>query len=513
MKTYRCLSWVTVSTRQQSREDSPESQSRGNIQFAEHLSDYYPNCKGQVVAEIRLAGTRSIPSLEKACDRYPDQYGRLVEMIENREIDIIICRERERIGRKLGLTSQLADLCDANDVIILARNSSLPPTLDMSKIRADESRPIVAAVEGALSEAYVKRFIARSRDGREARVREKKLFSGHVPYGYQYTYDKDLNVTGISIVEDEAKVLSKFFDLYLDGHGEMYCAKYFNAIGVPSPTGKKWYRSAFTPFIKRVLVYAGYIDMYRNPDANGDHFLVEGIHPPVISLDTAKRVEKVRKNRSYTRAIPHSAFAGVCICVSCGKGMLAFTGRYKKVGDGGESVYKGYSCKNPECPKQAQIRDYVVREYVRSAIEILSSKAKINLPIGLLDAEERKSEIEQEIANLKKRMSELEGNKTTLLDLLLEKVIKKDIFIAKTDDINQQIERLSLEIDTKIDNLNLIADKASIYERLEEIRQSGLAYLAREKEDPESVSTWMKSRFRIYVKAGRGDNRVQIDYI
>lgn len=513
VKTFRCLSWVAVSTKQQNKEDSPEAQSKGNIQFAQQLGDYYPNCKGEVIDEIRLAGTRSIPSLEKACVRYPDQYGKLVRMIENREIDIVICRERERIGRKLGLTSQFADLCDTNDVIILARNSSLPPSLDIAKIKADESRGIVAAVEGALAESYIKRFTARSRDGREARVREKKLFSNRVPYGYQYVYDKDLNVIGIETVEKEAKVLSTFFELYLNGHGEYYCAKFFNAHGIESPAGGKWYRSAFTPFLKRIMIYAGYIDMYRDPDAKGDHFLVKGVHPPIISEETAMQVNRVRKSRSYTRAIPHTAFAGVCICVSCGKSMLAFTWKYKKANKVDESVYKGYTCKNEECPLQAQIRDYVVREYIRSAVEILSSQAHIDLPDGLLDAEKRRQEIQSELDALRIRTKELEENKDTLLDLLLEKRIKKDNYNQRVDDIEQQIERLTLEIDTKSDNLNQIDDKASIYDRLDEIRQSGLLYLAREKEDPEAVSMWMKAHFRIYVKPGRGDNRVRIDYI
>lgn len=513
MKTFRCLSWVAVSTDQQNREDSPESQSRGNIQFIDQLSEYYPGCKGEMAAEIRMAGTRSIPSLEKACVRYPDQYGKLVSMIENHEIDIIVCRERERIGRKLGLTSQLTDLCDNHDVIILARNSSLPPTLDITKIRADESRPIVAAVEGALAEAYVKRFMVRTTAGREARVRDKKLFSNRVPYGYRYVYDKELNILGIEMVEDEAKVLATFFELYLNGHGEYYCAKYFNAHKKESPTGGKWYRSAFTPFLNRVMIYAGYIDMYRDPGSKGEHFLVKGIHPPIISEEMAKQVIRERKSRSYTKAIPHTAFAGVCICTSCGKSMLAYTWRYKKANKVDESVYKGYACKNPDCPRQAQIRDYVVREYIRSAVEILSSQVDINIPIGLVDAEKRQKEVQAEIDTMRCLIKDLEESKDTLLDVLLSKRIKKETYNSKIDDIDQQIERLTMEIDTKIDSLNQIIDKASIHDRLDEIRKVGLLYLSREKEDPEAVSTWMKMHFRIYVSPGRGDKRVRIDYI
>jgi len=175
--------------------------------------------------------------------------------------------------------------------------------------------------------------------------------------------------------------------------------------------------------------------------------------------------------------------------------------------------FRYYTCKNEKCPRQAQIRDYAVREYIQKAIEILSSQAHIDLPEGLLDAEKRREEIQSEINALKSRALELEENKGILLDLLLEKHIKKDVYISKVADIEQQIERLMLEIDTKGDSLNQIADKASIYDRLDEIRQSGLLYLAREKEDPEAVSMWMKAHFRIYVKPGRGDKRVRIDYI
>lgn len=507
MPVVRCFSFVAVSTKQQGEQDSPESQSRGNIAFIEQLGKYYPGYEGRLVKEVRIVGTRSIPSLEQACERYPDEYGVMRDAITSGEIDIIVCRERDRLGRKLSLVSQITDLCDNYSVIILARNSNLPPSLNISHIKADESRPIIAAVEGALAETYVRRFLARSRDGREARVREKKLFTGHVPYGYTYAY-RENGEKAIVVVQKEADVLLKFFTLYMDGHGEQFCANYFNSEGVESPEGGKWYRSAFTPFLRRIMIYAGYVDMYREDRSNGEHFMVKGNHPPIISEDMARMIIRERKSRSYTRAIPHTAFAGICICTSCGKSMLAFTNRYKKANGADESVYKGYTCKNPDCTHQCQIRDYAVRDALREAIIRVAEK-KIDLSRRIGGVEQRIQSGQMAIDEIRKSIADAEDGKETLLDLLLEKKLIRQQYDSRIEKIDAQIKQLQSKLDIQQDELNQLKDKASVRERIEEIKQFGLAYLDREKIDPESVSSWMKRHFRIYVLPGRGNDRIR----
>lgn len=511
MKLYRCWSWASVSSQKQAHGASLDEQCEDNQRFVECLFRHYPNSRGILSGETRLIGTRSIPSLNEACLRYPE-YAKLVEMISNNEIDLIVCRDAERLGgRKLGLSSQLFDLCAANNIVVIQLAEVLPLSLDNKALRQDESGLIVTAVQGALSETYLRRFVARTKMGKEARVKKRKLFAGIAPYGYKYSND------GNSIVVDEGcrNTLLDIFQMYLSGHGEPQIALKLNEMGIPAPHGGKWYRSAFTPILKRIYVYAGFLEMYRHSD-NDDHIIVSGNHEALITTEIAEEIDRERKSRSATRSIPHTPFAGTCICTSCGKGMVAFKNRAKRA-DGSEAVHSGYLCRNPECRIPCQIPSRIIREHIEYAIRrvmTLRNDELLDDLRNLSDLNDSQARIRATINRLEKRIADAEDGQKILVDLLIGKRINRQTFDEKSAALDREISGVRDSLTEQWDEYNYLIGKLEIDKRLDSIRQEGMTILAKEKEAPELVSRWLRARVRLYIRPTKSAERVErIEYI
>lgn len=494
-KVVRCLSWVAVSSEPQAERSSPDDQSAGNRAFIENLSNHYMGYTGVWAGEIRLVGSRSILSLERAM-RAHKEYAQLVEMIEQKAFDVLIVAERDRLGREASLIIQIELLCLEFGIVVVPRHSSRPNSLDSAEVASNLGTTINATVEAALAKVYIQQLVRRRHDGMATRVQQKKLFASNVPYGYRYVYDEDGNVE-IVIDEQAAVVIHKIFTLYMQGRGAPYICQHLNELGSLSPRGKKWNTGGVASILNNVYVYAGKLEFNRRSRTGQPYALLDGNHPPIINEEDAKVIVAERQRRSVTRSIHHSAFGGICICSSCGQPMYSCTYHRR---DGSIQECK-LVCAGKNCEEPTTVREHLVADILRTAILTLRQHA--DLATLLPDDTDATEPIRLRLRMLRDEHAELVTKKARLLDIYLDGRLdrsefgrRQDILSARSERIEHEIQQLETEIDRAVDPN--IARR-----RLEEARDSGLQMLELAGKEPERVNAWLRNHFRVYVRRGQ----------
>lgn len=141
----------------------------------------------------------------------------------------------------------------------------------------------------------------------------KRYSSGQDKWTNIYGYMKDQDRTYI-IVEDEAKVIRRIFDLYEHGTSNDRIAEILNEEGIKAPNrAKKWQQS----FIYSILInekYAGDILLQKvytddplkhstvvNDGEKIPMFFIKDHHTPIIAHEQFDRVQKMLKWKSRTK--------------------------------------------------------------------------------------------------------------------------------------------------------------------------------------------------------------------
>lgn len=156
-------------------------------------------------------------------------YQRMLTAARRREFEVILAEDTSRLWRNLAEQApRLAELSDLGIAVV---------THDLDT--RHESAEIMGAVGGAMASAYRKEIGRRTRRGLEGNARNGKSAGGRA-FGYVPT---SLSGTGqIEIDENQAPIVRRIYDLFVDGHSPRAIADMFNREGIPSP-GSAWSRT------------------------------------------------------------------------------------------------------------------------------------------------------------------------------------------------------------------------------------------------------------------------------
>lgn len=163
----------------------------------------------------------------------------------------------------------------------------------------------------------------------------RKSFEQGIPvtgncYGYRIV-DKHFVV-----VDDEAKVVRRIFDMYLSGMGCAKIGKILNAEGIASPKGKGWIWTVIRKILTNekyagdLLLQKSYTEDFRTKRQVINHgerrqYFVKGDHEAIIPRETfdavqeevARRANKCSKSGTTANKKPY-LFSGVVRCGNCG---------------------------------------------------------------------------------------------------------------------------------------------------------------------------------------------------
>lgn len=272
-----------------------------------------------------------------------------------------------------------------------------------------------------------------------------KYLGGILPYGFA------VNDRG-EFVENkaEADVVRRVFELRAAGAMPSDILRIFQAEGVRGRNGKPFTQQ----LLNKIVRSEKYIGTYKYAVKGYDPVYIENAFAPIVSRDLWDKVQHIVDQLKEKRNVKGRArkniypLTGKIFCACCGE---PFTGNSK---GNGLAYYtcrgqdKLQICKNGSVLKSA-LEDYVfgkIKELILSE-DVVDDIARIALDAfgdGSADAD-----IAAEIAALKKEKADLERKLESLLDLLLESAISKDILHKKSDSLQAELQAVESALKSK----------------------------------------------------------------
>lgn len=324
----------------------------------------------------------------------------------------------------------------------------------------------------------------RMRDARYTYAAQGRWMTGGggIPFGYKFNSTTQL----LEPDEDTVWVVRKIFQMYtsqVDKKGYNAISTQLSKEGIPTPTGKEYWKPIVIRRILRNPVYIGTVQfkttIIRNKKKikldEEDWIITPNAHPPLVSKEVFERAAEImeeNKNSPKVRLdFEPQPLAGLIICSSCGNKMQRqySTQHYKKK-DGSESVYNKEFMQCLGCKvyiKYRAIEDEILRILQQDLIEVDSLILKERLEELInLEKLQQKNEIDpMDRANMiKKQLEGIEGELTALRrmlrkgqitdleyeedrgELLKQKEEKeRQLSFLKTEDTKEKIEEINVE--------------------------------------------------------------------
>lgn len=297
----------------------------------------------------------------KSGDSLPKQFGgsekhhrpdltRLITAIENRQIDTVIIRKRDRLARNLVLALNIFRKFKQYDVQLYCTDEDV-------QFGDDAASEFGLVIHMAVAEMQLKQMQETTLNAK-ALARAKKLKMGPVyTIGYK---DSKTSPTGIEIDESTKPLVIEIFNRFISGESICQLMRWCNQNHptAKSRIGEKWYPST----IKRLLSCEHYVgDMVLKkgfPAVPSD-----GLWTPIIDKSVFAKAQEMlvaqRNSRNYPAKITRHLLSGFLKCGYCkdAKGnprnMIVYSRFHKK-----QKIGTEYKC--PHC--SGKNSSFIMRE-------------------------------------------------------------------------------------------------------------------------------------------------------
>lgn len=298
----------------------------------------------------------------------------------------------------------------------------------------------------AMDEYYSENLSTFVMSSMHTAAKQGKYLGGEPPYGYK--------VEGGEFVanEEEAATVRRAFALRASGMLPADILRTFRDEGIRGRSGKPFTQQ----LLNKIFRAEKYVGVYEYRVRGYDPVRIEGGMPSLVDRETWEAVQiAVEENARKTRPVKGRArrnvypLTGKAFCALCGE---PFTGNSK--GNGlfyytcrGQS--KLSNCSNGSVNKDelegyvfGKIGELILRE---DLLEGIAAAAEERLG----DGSSAQDALEERIAGLRDRRRELEDRIGSLVDLLLDGSIPKDVLERKAKPLREELELVEGEIKAK----------------------------------------------------------------
>lgn len=376
-----------------------------------------------------------------------DEFLRMIKECEKGNIDLIITKSVTRFARNTVDSIETIRKLKALGVAIFFEKENINTMSEQS----EQMMTILSSIAQGESES----ISTNNRWGIQKRFQDGSYNIGCVAYGYT----KDENGELI-IKEDEAEIVRRIFNEYLNGKGSYLIAKGLNIDNIPTiRNGEKWNDTV----IKEILqnpIYEGELLMQKTYTTEGVPFTkkrnkgelpmysIKENHPPIITQQQAERVREIYAYRRIQMGVDDSGkyqnryeFSSKITCKECGG-----TFRRQKIYIGKPYEKIQWCCiTHIENSKQRQMKavreDIIKNAYLTMWNKLVSNYSEILYP--LLEALRNlrmSKEQEEQILELNNKITELTEQSHILSRVVQKGYIDSAIFMEKQNTLNIQIE-------------------------------------------------------------------------
>lgn len=368
-----------------------------------------------------------------------EQFKKMMEDMRKGDFDLIVVYKLNRFSRKLKDIGNYLHEMDRYDVSFV---SSTEPVL-----RTDTHHGrLMIGIMGSLSEFERDNIAENVHNAMKSRAIKGLHNGGFAPIGYKINEENEYIID-----EEEAPVVKRIFNMYLDGKGKGSISRILTEERV---LNKQWPQST----IHEILINPKYMGKYiynrrdkrtgrgRYKDEN-EWVLSEKTHEPIISEEVFEKVQKERENRGkglnyFKPKNTKTYILGKMIrCGKCGSTMTGRTNTNKK-----GKVYRYYSCSKKDKMHSSACSQKMIRQDIVDTVVLNEIKKEIDVD----------NVLERFTNQHNQTILELESEKNTRPDYKSlieekEKEIKKidkmlDVEMEQDHPIQRRIERLREEL-------------------------------------------------------------------
>lgn len=331
LNSIRVAIYVRVSTHYQIDKDSLPVQKEELTAYAK----YVLNASSYEVFED--AGYSA-----KNTDR-PD-YQKMMSRVRSGEFTHILVWKLDRISRNLLDFAAMYDELKKLGVTFVSKNEQFDTSSAMGEAMLKIILVFAELERKMTAERVTAVMVARAGNG--------QWNGGRVPYGYSWDGDTET----FSIVEEEANVVLKMYDMYEERHSLLYVARTLNAAGIRPRSGKEWSPTAVSIILKNMFYTGAYRYNYFDMSKRGSRqdvkpesewVIVKEHHPAIVPKERWRNVvltlERNQRGwgtsgKTYNRKNIH-VFAGLLTCGCCGANMSATSNGRELKGGYRPSIY------------------------------------------------------------------------------------------------------------------------------------------------------------------------------
>ncbi len=412
----------------------------------------------------------------------------LMQAAERCDFDVLVSEAPDRISRDMADLAHLHKTLKFRGIAINCVNGGEMDTIAIGM------HGIVGQMQREEGARKVKRgMIGVVRSGRNA---------GGKAYGYQPVPGKPGELV---IVEDEASVVRRIFDLYLAGISPRTIAGILNREAVTAPRGRQWNASTINGShqrnngILRNSIYAGKImwnrvRMVKDPATGkrlsraNEQDQVETIDAPHLKIVADELFEAVQRRKAATAKMAQRAprsrrlLSGLLRCGACGGGMVMIgpdrSGRRIQCSDHRESGV----CQNTRRYYLDRIEALVMNR-LRS---IFSDTSYIESYVQAYQEEQKKlrSSALRDRASATRLLEEAKAEITKVISLMAKELIGEDEGVALLAPLRQQRDAQKAILEAVEEPTNVIELQPKAVNRFRENIESLAQIIAREGAEP-----------------------------
>ena len=393
---------------------------------------------------------------------------KIAEQVEKKTIDAVLVKDMSRLGRHKTDTAVFIEYLRRNDIRVISATENL----DTSR----QSDDLVISFKGLINDYYAREGSEKVRIGMDNMLKKGLIITP--PMGYF----KDKNTNKIVVIEEQAAIIRRIFDLYLYGYGCSAIAHLLNDNGIKSPAyyqkiihGKRlgWDKPEISSrfmwdhsSVKRILcnkfyigtvvchkTYNNKITHIRKDIPKEEQYVHENLVTPIISKEKFEQVQRLmeQKKKMNVRAgynKPYHRYAGLLECGDCGSSFSAVNRKWNgevRV----EYVCNGYHRYGNDNCSSHRIHEEELDEIIYGEIKNLREQAEriyANIDGEVRKWLKKKSTVTGKVKQLN---ADLEQRKSDQKEILLERIRDKEhaeVYDEMLTACESDIEKLQQEI-------------------------------------------------------------------
>ena len=289
---------------------------------------------------------------------------------------------------------------------------------------------ITEAILEAMAEFYSAELGQKTKRGMRESALKCQSTGSQPPLGYKWGTDKRLHID-----EATAEIPRIAFKMYADGKGKKAIADELNNRGYRTRTGRKFNINTFDAMLKN----RKYVGVFTY----GEDIAVEGGCPALIDKETFDRVQELlgqtKKAPARARAKVEYYLAGRLFCGYCGEKMIAVGGTSRN-----GTQYHYYKCKNKDCRKLAERKDYLEWFVTQHVLDLLNMESKKETLADRVIAAYKSSMETDRVAEIEKELRTVSDRLNHVIDLLIDH--KTDALLEKMDNLELQKSELEEQL-------------------------------------------------------------------